>query len=260
VPPPYAQQTRNAPQPRPGQPGFGGPPWHGTGPQNTPPPNGNARGPKILLLAVAGLVLVAVVAVGATLFFGSQNGDSTALPEETQQDSQPGNEEPDQPDDGPADPPSGEVDKGIEAGYDIFVLPAIGYAPDSEKAENEVLLYTSDKAGWLYLTVLKDSSFDGTERLRDLVRDENKDYMSGFRAGEPETQQPSNPTITYMASIPWSATINGTRGPTKVSGSTTLIHRKDNTVSWVRFMIPADRAAQEEPNRDQMLASIVASQ
>ena len=227
--------------------------------QSGEPPEEKGKGRKILLLTAGGFVLVAIIGIGLALLLGNQGGEPTAQPHPTQRQLQPGTEQPTKRAETPAAQPlAGGVDKGISAGNGIFVQPAPGYSPQVSKA---VLLLTQDRACFLNLIVIKDAKFKGTATLRDVVDDERKTLHIGhFTTGAPETKRPDNPDIEFMASMAWSGTINAAKGPMKVAGYTTLIHRKDDIVSWVRFMTPAGRASQERQNRDQMLDSIAASQ
>ena len=244
-----------------GQLGSAGPAWGSPSP-HVGPPEGNGKGLKVLLLAVGGFVLLAVVGLGVNLFVASLDSESAAKPDTAEPQSRSGKEQLSESTDEPADQPR-EVDKGIDVGNGVFVQPAPGYTPEHEsEAKGEVILYTEDEAGWLYLKVQSyKGGLTGMTALREATSVENQDYMSGFKTGEPVTTQTNNPDIAFMASMPWSATINSDkRGRVKVTGRTTVIQRKDGIESWVRFMTPADRASQELPKREQMLDSILASQ
>ena len=287
--PPYTQQPRYGQQPAYGQPGYGQPGYGQPGygqpgygqpgygqPHGQPglgpaasggvgsyggPPGDKKKGLKILLLAVGGIVLVAI-GLGLAQLFDNQPGESTAQPESDPQ-SQPGSEQPSEPaTESEGQPAEGEVDKGIDAGNGVFVQPAPGYAR-VEHAPGGISLAPADRNSFLDLTVKKaPAGVAGPDLLQTELKDDEKGYgLSGLQIEKPEIKQPSNPNVTFMGSIPWSGTVTRPGNSYQVSGSTTVIQRKDGIVSVVSFATtPVDFASQQEPNRDQMIESIVASQ
>jgi hypothetical protein len=264
--PGYGQPSYGQPQAQPGwqpqaQPGFGPPPPGGGSYGGPPGDRDNRKGMKILLLVVGGVALVAV-GLGLAQLFDNQAGESTAQPGSDSR-RQPATEQPSEPDkESGGQPAEGEADQGIDAGNGVFVQPAPGYSR-VEHVAGAISLAPADRNSFLDLTVKKaPAGSAGPNLLQTEVNAVEQAYgLSGLQIERPEIEQPNNPNVTFMGSIPWSGTVSRPGNSYQVSGSTTVIQRKDGIVSVVSFATtPVDLAAQQKPNRDQMIDSIVASQ
>jgi hypothetical protein len=264
--------------PPPGQPGYGQPqPPYGAGPMGRPPKKNSTQ---IILLAVGGLALVAIIGIVLALVLGGDDEPEVAptpgpQPTVTQPTGSPTDDPTGQPTESPTGEPTGEPtgqptgqpttepsgdDKGIEAGEGVWVNPAPGYIRKSDPGTKGVYLLKQGEATF-WLQVARDPGQTGAQLIPRLVDGEKTGLkLTGFATNPVETKQVNNPKVTAVTSQTWGGTLTSQNGAIKLVGFVAVIERDDKVVSVVRFVSREDKVPTSKADLKTMWDSVIASQ
>lgn len=228
---------------------------------------------QIILLAVGGLALVAIIGIVLALFLGGDDEPEvgpTVEPTNTQPTSNPTGSPTDEPTGEPTSSPTSEPtgqptneptgeDKGIEAGEGIFVNPAPGYIRKSGGSTKGVYLLKQGEATF-WLQVVKDAG-TGAQLIPQLVEGEKTGLkLTGFVTNPIENKKVDNPKVTAVTSQTWGGTLTSQNGAIKLVGFVAVIERDDKVVSVVRFVSREDKVETSKVDLKSMWQSVVASQ
>jgi hypothetical protein len=280
-PPGYQQQPGYGPPPGP-PPGYQqqGPGWGGPGGPGFGGPPGYARPQRksnnqLILFAVGGFALVAIIGVVLAVVLGGGDDDRSIEPSGSGSTTQPSDDPTGEPTADPSPPPSNDQDgptatkgdkKGIEAGHGVYVAPAPGYIRQTggnAPAKGVFLVKQGEGIFWVQVATVQPyrSQADLLPQLMD--SEKNATGITNFRSGQVKTGTPPagrDTDIEKVTSQTYTADLNGQNGTTKVVGYVAVVDNKVGLTTVIKFFGRRDRADTEKVDLQNMLASVTGSQ
>lgn len=294
--PPQGGHGYGQPQGQPqGGPGYGpqGPGWGGQG------YGGPGYGPRksnnqLILFAVGGFALVAIIGVVLAVILGGGDDDKTISPtsDPTSQPTGDPTSDPtgdptasptddptstptDDPTTDPTSPPTTDENgpnatkgdkKGIEVGHGIYVNPASGYIRKTGSGAPEKGVYLvkqGEAVMWVQVATGQPGQSQASLLPRLMDAEKGAKGVSNFKAGQVKTESPAagkDTDLEKVTSQTYTADLSTQSGSIKAVGYVAVMDNKVGLTTVVRFFGRGDKAGTIKPDLQSMLASITGSQ